>query len=115
MCIRDSLKRIHSLKINDILLESGPTLLTSFISQDLIDEFIIYIAPKMLSNTALSFFDGELKYEHKNNKADKGEDLNTCLTCINNHYHNEKKVAGHIAKFLWFKFNDYRRRWFNRF
>ena len=53
----------------------------------------------------LSFFDGELKYEHKNNKADKGEDLNTCLTCINNHYHNEKKVAGHIAKFLWFKFN----------
>jgi diaminohydroxyphosphoribosylaminopyrimidine deaminase/5-amino-6-(5-phosphoribosylamino)uracil reductase len=41
------------------LLESGPKLITSFIEADLIDEFIIYIAPKMLSNTALSFFEGE--------------------------------------------------------
>ena len=36
-------------------------------------------------------FDGELKYEHKNNKVDKREMLSTCLTCLNNHYHNEKK------------------------
>ena len=57
--LKELLKKIHSLKFNDILLESGPTLITSFINEDLIDEFIIYIAPKMLSNTALSFFDGE--------------------------------------------------------
>ena len=42
-----------------MLLEAGPSLITSFINEDLIDEFIIYIAPKMLSNTALSFFNGD--------------------------------------------------------
>ncbi|MFL2755251.1 MAG: bifunctional diaminohydroxyphosphoribosylaminopyrimidine deaminase/5-amino-6-(5-phosphoribosylamino)uracil reductase RibD [Gammaproteobacteria bacterium] len=57
--LKELLKKIHSLKFNDILLESGPTLITSFINEDLIDEFIIYIAPKMLSNTALSFFNGD--------------------------------------------------------
>ncbi len=57
--LKELLKKIHSLKLNDILLESGPTLITSFINEDLIDEFIIYIAPKMLSNTALSFFNGD--------------------------------------------------------
>ena len=57
--MKELLKKIHSLKFNDILLESGPTLITSFINEDLIDEFIIYIAPKMLSNTALSFFNGD--------------------------------------------------------
>jgi riboflavin biosynthesis pyrimidine reductase len=34
-------------------------LITSFINENLIDEFIIYIAPKILSNTALSFFNGD--------------------------------------------------------
>ena len=53
------LKKINSLKFNDVLLEAGPSLITSFINEDLIDEFIIYIAPKMLSNTALSFFNGD--------------------------------------------------------
>ena len=66
--LKELLKKIHSLKVNDILLESGPTLMTSFINQDLIDEFIIYIAPKMLSNTALSFFDGDQSKSPFNSK-----------------------------------------------
>ena len=66
--LKELLKKIHSLKVNDILLESGPTLITSFINQDLIDEFIIYIAPKMLSNTALSFFDGDQSKSPFNSK-----------------------------------------------
>ena len=57
--LKELLTKIHSLKFNDILLESGPTLITSFVNEDLVDEFIIYIAPKMLSNTALSFFNGD--------------------------------------------------------
>ena len=52
----------------------------------------------------LSFFDGELKYEHKENKVDEINHLEFCFTCINNHYQNEKKILGSIAKFLWFKF-----------
>ena len=53
------LEKISSLNFNDVLLEAGPSLITSFINKDLIDEFIIYIAPKMLSNTALTFFNGD--------------------------------------------------------
>jgi len=57
--LKKLLTKIDSLKYNDVLLEAGPSLITSFINEDLIDEFIIYIAPKMLSNTALSFFNGD--------------------------------------------------------
>ena len=57
--LKQLLLKINSLKYNDVLLEAGPSLITSFINEDLIDEFIIYIAPKMLSNTALSFFNGD--------------------------------------------------------
>ena len=57
--LKQLLSKINSLKYNDVLLEAGPSLITSFINEDLIDEFIIYIAPKMLSNTALSFFYGD--------------------------------------------------------
>ena len=57
--LKQLLTKINSLKYNDVLLEAGPSLITSFINEDLIDEFIIYIAPKMLSNTALSFFNGD--------------------------------------------------------
>ena len=57
--LKKLLKKINSLKFNYVLLEAGPSLITSFINEDLIDEFIIYIAPKMLSNTALSFFNGD--------------------------------------------------------
>lgn len=57
--LKKLLNKIRALNFNDILLEAGPSLVTSFINEDLIDEFIIYIAPKMLSNTALSFFNGE--------------------------------------------------------
>ena len=57
--LKKLLTKINLLKYNDVLLEAGPSLITSFINEDLIDEFIIYIAPKMLSNTALSFFNGD--------------------------------------------------------
>ena len=57
--LKKLLTKINSLKYNDVLLEAGPSLITSFINEDLIDEFIIYIAPKILSNTALSFFNGD--------------------------------------------------------
>jgi diaminohydroxyphosphoribosylaminopyrimidine deaminase/5-amino-6-(5-phosphoribosylamino)uracil reductase len=53
------MKKITELGMHDILLESGPKLISSFIEANLIDEFIIYIAPKILSNTALSFFNGD--------------------------------------------------------
>ena len=52
------LNKIEKMGYKEILIEAGPKLLTSFIKADLIDEFIVYIAPKILSNTADSFFEG---------------------------------------------------------
>ena len=47
------------MNYKDVLIEAGPNLLTSFINANLIDEFIIYISPKILSNTATYFFNGK--------------------------------------------------------
>ena len=38
--------------MNEVLLESGPTLLGSFLQQGLIDELIAFIAPKMMGSDA---------------------------------------------------------------
>lgn len=57
--LSDLMNKITELGMHDILLESGPKLISSFIEANLIDEFIIYIAPKILSNTALPFFNGD--------------------------------------------------------
>jgi diaminohydroxyphosphoribosylaminopyrimidine deaminase/5-amino-6-(5-phosphoribosylamino)uracil reductase len=40
--------------INDVLLESGPGLLNDFLAQNLIDELIIYLAPKLLGKGAMN-------------------------------------------------------------
>ena len=57
--LKDLRSRLIKLNYKDVLIEAGPGLLTSFIKANLIDEFIIYISPKMLSNTANYFFNGK--------------------------------------------------------
>ena len=37
---------------NDVLVEAGPTLSGSFISAGLVDELVVYIAPKLLGSDA---------------------------------------------------------------
>jgi diaminohydroxyphosphoribosylaminopyrimidine deaminase/5-amino-6-(5-phosphoribosylamino)uracil reductase len=41
-------------EINNVLLESGPGLFNKFLSQNLIDELIIYLAPKLLGKGAMN-------------------------------------------------------------
>ncbi len=41
-------------QINDVLLESGPGLLNQLIDQNLIDELIIYLAPRLLGKDAMN-------------------------------------------------------------
>jgi diaminohydroxyphosphoribosylaminopyrimidine deaminase / 5-amino-6-(5-phosphoribosylamino)uracil reductase len=56
----DLKKLIHLLAerhINDVLIESGATLAGSFLSAGLIDEFIIYMAPKLMGNLARPLFE----------------------------------------------------------
>ena len=44
-------------QINDVLIESGATLAGSFLSAGLIDELIVYMAPKLMGNLARPLFD----------------------------------------------------------
>jgi len=50
------LRYLGSINIKDVLLEAGPKLITSFIDLNLIDEYIFYIAPKVLGSKADSFY-----------------------------------------------------------
>ena len=46
--LRDMLDRLGALGIDSILLEGGEALNGSFVAQDLVDEYYIFIAPKLL-------------------------------------------------------------------
>ena len=49
------LKYVGSQNINNIFVESGPKLLSTMITKKLIDEYLFYIAPKILGNKSKSF------------------------------------------------------------
>jgi diaminohydroxyphosphoribosylaminopyrimidine deaminase/5-amino-6-(5-phosphoribosylamino)uracil reductase len=56
----DLKKLIHLLaekQINDVLIEAGATLAGSFLSAGLIDELIVYMAPKLMGNLARPLFE----------------------------------------------------------
>ncbi|MBS0287414.1 MAG: bifunctional diaminohydroxyphosphoribosylaminopyrimidine deaminase/5-amino-6-(5-phosphoribosylamino)uracil reductase RibD [Proteobacteria bacterium] len=46
------LEYLADREINDVLVEAGPTLVGAMLEQGLIDELLIYIAPKLLGNDA---------------------------------------------------------------
>lgn len=41
---------------NEVLIESGPTLAGAFVQQQLVDELVVYMAPKLLGNDARALF-----------------------------------------------------------
>lgn len=51
------LRHLASLECNEILVEAGATLAGEFVQQGLVDEMIIYIAPKLLGSKARPLFD----------------------------------------------------------
>lgn len=48
-------------RCNEVLIEAGPTLSGAFIQQELWDEAIVYLAPKLLGSTARSLVDVEIE------------------------------------------------------
>ena len=52
----DLVKMLGKRKINNVLIEAGPTLSSAFLKLNIIDEFIIYLAPKLLGNLAKPLF-----------------------------------------------------------
>ena len=49
---QDILKRLGSDGANEILIESGPSLAAAFLRDGLVDELLIYQAPKLLGSSA---------------------------------------------------------------
>lgn len=74
------------LQCNDVLVEAGPTLSGSFIELDLVDELIVYIAPKLLGSDAKPLFEitgltslAESKQYQVNGLTQVGEDIKAVL------------------------------------
>lgn len=52
LCLKRVLALLAEQQINDVLVETGATLAGAFIAEDLVDEWVIYIAPKLLGSMA---------------------------------------------------------------
>jgi diaminohydroxyphosphoribosylaminopyrimidine deaminase/5-amino-6-(5-phosphoribosylamino)uracil reductase len=46
------MRKLNHLEINELLLECGPTLAGAFVSQQLVDEWVLYVAPHFLGEDA---------------------------------------------------------------
>jgi len=55
--LRALLKYLAKLNLNDVLIESGSRLAGAFIEQDLVDELILYQAPKLMGAESKSLVD----------------------------------------------------------
>ena len=54
--LQDVLRQLAMKQINSVLVEAGPTLSGALIEQDLVDELIIYVAPKLLGDGGKALF-----------------------------------------------------------
>jgi len=52
--IHGALDELHERGIKHVMVEGGPTLASRFVQLDLVDEFLVYLAPKLLGGEKLS-------------------------------------------------------------
>jgi diaminohydroxyphosphoribosylaminopyrimidine deaminase/5-amino-6-(5-phosphoribosylamino)uracil reductase len=52
--IHGALSELYEKGIKQVLVEGGPTLASRFVQMDLVDEFVIYLAPKLLGGDKLA-------------------------------------------------------------
>jgi hypothetical protein len=50
--VKAVLRRLAALEVNELLVECGPRLAASFLEERLVDEWIIYMAPRLLGADA---------------------------------------------------------------
>ena len=55
--LKKTLNYLAQRQINEVLIEAGPTLCGAFLKADLVDELVIYMAPKLMGSTARPLFD----------------------------------------------------------
>jgi diaminohydroxyphosphoribosylaminopyrimidine deaminase / 5-amino-6-(5-phosphoribosylamino)uracil reductase len=56
VCLKTLLSHLASREINEVLVEGGEGLNGALLAQNLVDEFIIYYAPKLMGGAAKSMF-----------------------------------------------------------
>ena len=56
---------VRDYQIYDVLVEAGATLASAFICQDLVDEYIHYLAPTLLGTSARPMFQADLQSLHQ--------------------------------------------------
>jgi diaminohydroxyphosphoribosylaminopyrimidine deaminase/5-amino-6-(5-phosphoribosylamino)uracil reductase len=66
--VKDFLKKISKLDVNNILIEAGPKLLGSFGDYNLIDEYVFYISQEKLEDKALYFYGGSKQLNFFDNR-----------------------------------------------
>ena len=49
------MKILSKEELNELLVESGATLIGNLLKESLVDELILYVSPKILGNTAKTF------------------------------------------------------------
>jgi diaminohydroxyphosphoribosylaminopyrimidine deaminase/5-amino-6-(5-phosphoribosylamino)uracil reductase len=61
--LKETLRHLGQMGINNLMLEAGPTLVDAMIAEELIDKFIFYMAPKILGAGKLNFskLEGSIK------------------------------------------------------
>ena len=52
--IHGALKELYERGVKHVLVEGGPTLASRFVQMDLVDEFLVYLAPKLLGGDKLA-------------------------------------------------------------
>jgi diaminohydroxyphosphoribosylaminopyrimidine deaminase/5-amino-6-(5-phosphoribosylamino)uracil reductase len=56
VCLKTLLRHLASREINEVLVEAGEGLNGALLAQNLIDEFLIYYAPKLMGSAAKNMF-----------------------------------------------------------
>jgi len=55
--LRELLKYLADQQINEVLVEAGPTLAGAFLRRGLVDEMVLYVAPKLMGSGSRPLFD----------------------------------------------------------
>ena len=86
--IKKVIDRYKNSEINSILVEAGPKLVNSFLSDGLVDELIIYESPDLLGSNGVNWFEEDNAVENFGFKLESSYKIESDLKKI---YKNVKR------------------------
>ena len=88
LSIKKVIDRYKNSEINSILVEAGPKLVNSFLSEGLVDELIIYESPDALGSNGVNWFEEDNAVENFGFKLESSYKIESDLKKI---YKNVKR------------------------